>query len=108
VAINRDGNQAPVDGTKRGLVVISVRAGVATPEGRKWWIVFRPHVGAVLTFENNNLAQRIALWQPLPRLWRGAGVGGSEGSDRQPPFGGREERQAPDHKPLSLNFNPEP
>ena len=30
-----------------------------TPESRKWWIVFRPPVGAVLTFENKSLAQRI-------------------------------------------------
>ena len=44
----------------------------ATLESRKWRIVFRPPVGAVLAFENNNLAQRIYFLQPLPRLWRGA------------------------------------
>ena len=43
----------------------------ATPESRQWWVVFRPPVEAVLTFENNRLAQRIDLGQSLPRLWRG-------------------------------------
>ena len=34
-------------------------------------VVVRPLVGAVLTFQNNWLAQRIDVWQLLPRLWRG-------------------------------------
>ena len=48
--------------------LIRGRLTPATPESRTWRIVFRPPVGAVLTFENNS----IDFWQPLPRLWRGA------------------------------------
>ena len=45
--------------------------GLTTPDGRKWWIVFKPLVGAVSNFENKCLAQQIDFWQALPGLWRG-------------------------------------
>jgi len=45
-----------------------------TPESRNGWFVFRPPFEAVLTFENNCLAQGIDVWQPLPRFWRGPGA----------------------------------
>jgi hypothetical protein len=44
----------------------------ATPESRKWWLVFETLVRASLTFGNYCLARRIDGWQPLPRLGRGA------------------------------------
>ena len=47
-------------------------APASTPESRRWRIVFKPLVGAVVTFENNCLAQRHDFWRPLPRLWCGS------------------------------------
>jgi len=44
----------------------------ATPASRKWCIVFRPPVAAVLTFDNTCLAQIIDFRKTLPRSWRGA------------------------------------
>ena len=37
----------------------------ARPDSRKWWIVFRPPEGAVMTCESNCLAHQTDLWQPL-------------------------------------------
>ena len=50
-----------------------------TPESRKWWVVYRPPVGAVFTFENNSLAQqsnRLLATSSKPLAWYRLGCGG--------------------------------